>query len=254
MAVMLPFEEELWRAHGVDAQYVGHPAQEAEMLDRTAAREAMGLTPFASAVALMPGSRPHEVARLLEPMLAAYERVRSDRASIDGRVLLASSLDVKTRAWAIARAEKWDVEWMDVDAKVGAAPCLGAFDAALCASGTAALEATLARAVPVVVYQVDKLTEIAARLLLKTPQIALPNVLLGNTTFAELVQKDVRPRRIGQALGEALDGRAALLLACDQVERILDGRRTPSVLVARMLRPWIAPSAAERATTHAVLA
>src|SRR5438552_6075365 len=113
---------------------------------RVAAREAMGLTPYARTVAILPGSRPHEVERLLEPMLAAYERVRNDRASIDGRVLLAPSLDARTRAWAMARADEWGVEATDVDARVGAAPCLRAFDAALCASGTAALEAVLARA------------------------------------------------------------------------------------------------------------
>jgi lipid-A-disaccharide synthase len=239
MAVMLPFEEAMWRAQGIDAHYVGHPASETNLMDRTAARELLGLTPFAHAVALLPGSRPHEVVRLLEPMLEAYERVRKDRASIDGRVLLAPSLDATTRKWAVARADEWDVEVMEMDARVGAAPCLGAFDAALCASGTAALEAALARAVPVVVYQVDKLTELAAKLLLTTRQIALPNILLGKATFAELVQKEVRPRRIAQALAEALDGRASLVAACDEVERRLGAHRTPSHEVARMLQPWL---------------
>ena len=111
MAVMLPFEEALWRERGVDAEYVGHPAlRSRRSLDRTAAREAMGLTPYARAVAILPGSRPHEVERLLEPMLEAYERVRQDRASIDGRVLLAPSLDEETRERALAIAAALDVE------------------------------------------------------------------------------------------------------------------------------------------------
>jgi lipid-A-disaccharide synthase len=239
MAVMLPFEEALWRARGVDAQYVGHPAQEAEMLDRTAAREAMGLTPFASTVALMPGSRPHEVERLLEPMLAAYERVRKDRASVDGRLLLAPSLDASTRAYALARARAWDVETVDVDARVGASPCLRAFDVAACASGTAALEAALAHAIPVVAYQVDKLTELAARFLLKSEHVALPNVLLGRRAFPELLQRDVSDRRIAEAIAQALDGRASFVRECDEVARILGGEHAPSHEVARMLRPWL---------------
>src|SRR4051794_13809270 len=85
MAVILPFEEALWRNVGVDARYVGHPAREGVLLGRRAARDALGLTPFAAAIAIMPGSRPHEVQRLLAPMLDAYEEVRRDRASIDGR-------------------------------------------------------------------------------------------------------------------------------------------------------------------------
>ncbi len=240
MAVMLPFEEALWRERGLDAHYVGHPASEATSLDRTAAREAMGLTPYARAVAILPGSRPHEVERLLEPMLEAYERVRNDRASIDGRILLAPSLDERTRARAIAIAAKAEVETVDIDARVGVAPCLRAFDAALCASGTAALEAALARAVPVVVYRVDVLTELAARRLLRTPHIALPNVLLGRAVFPELVQRNAQPKKIAQALARVLDGRTALVRACDDVERVLGSRRTPSRDVARMLEPWLA--------------
>ncbi len=111
MAVMLPFEEALWRDRGVDAEYVGHPASEAAFMGRAEAREALGLTPYARAVAIMPGSRPHEVDRLLRPMLEAYERVRQDRASIDGRVLLAPSLDAATRSARARRARGSRSRW-----------------------------------------------------------------------------------------------------------------------------------------------
>jgi lipid-A-disaccharide synthase len=240
MAVMLPFEEALWRSRGVDAHYVGHPACEGTHLDRVEAREALGLTPYARAVAIMPGSRPHEVDRLLPPMLEAYEKVRNDRASIDGRVLLAPSLDDRTKARAVELARKLAVEVVEIDARVGIGPCLRAFDVALCASGTAALEAALARAVPVVVYRVDLVTELAARRLLKTPQIALPNVLLGRAAFPELLQREAQPRRIAQALARALDGHTSLVRDCDAVDRALGPRRAPSRDVARMLEPWLA--------------
>ena len=114
----------------------------------------LGLTPCAAAVAILPGSRPHEVKQLLGPMLEAYERVRRDRASVDGRVLLAPSLDPKTRAEAIELARAMRVGVLEVDARLGAGVVLQAFDVALCASGTASLEAALARAVPVVAYRV----------------------------------------------------------------------------------------------------
>ncbi len=240
MAVMLPFEEELWRAQGVDAEYVGHPAREAHLLERREAREALGLTPYARAIAIMPGSRPHEVERLLGPMLEAYERVRHDRASIDGRVLLAPSLRGPVRDRALEAARRTGVEVLEVDGRVGAAPCLRAFDASLCASGTAALESALARAVPVIVYRVDMVTELAARRLLRTDQIGLPNVLLGRGVFAELVQREVQPKKIAQALARALDARSSLVRACDAVDQALGARRHPSSDVARMLRPWLA--------------
>jgi lipid-A-disaccharide synthase len=166
MAVMLPFEEQVWRDVGVDAHYVGHPALE-ERRDPSAgripARELLGMTPFAPAVAILPGSRPHEVRRLLEPMLQGYEEVRKDRASVDARVLLAPSLDPRTRDWARDAAATLEIELVDIDPRAGLAYSLPGFDVALCASGTASLECVLAHAVPVVCYRVGLATELGAR-------------------------------------------------------------------------------------------
>jgi lipid-A-disaccharide synthase len=239
MAVILPFEEALWRKNGVDAHYVGHPARETTSLERGPARAALGLTPYAPTIAILPGSRPHEVDAHLPVMLAAYESVRRDRASIDARVLIAPSLDVKTRERAEAQARALKIGIFRVDAHLGATPVLGAFDAALCASGTAALEATLARAVPVVVYRAGLLTEIAARLLLKTKHIGLPNILLGRGAFPEVVQRDLSPQKLAVALADVLDRRAELTRACAEVEALLGPPRSPSRAVAQMLEPWL---------------
>ncbi|WP_394839374.1 lipid-A-disaccharide synthase [Pendulispora rubella] len=239
MAVILPFEENLWQRAGVDAHYVGHPAREAPTMDRRIARDALGLTPYASAVAILPGSRPHEVRAHLQIMLEAYERVRRDRASLDARVLLAASLDARTKAYAETVAEAFRVPIFSVDAYAGATPVLGAFDAALSASGTAALEAALARAVPVVVYRTGLVTELVARTCLTTSRISLPNILLGRTAFTELLQREADVPRVAKALVATLNSRRELLKACDEVEAILGLPRSPSKEVAGMLAPWL---------------
>ncbi|MEO8874771.1 MAG: lipid-A-disaccharide synthase, partial [Polyangiaceae bacterium] len=136
MAVILPFEEALWREQGVDAHYVGHPVRETTSLERGPARAALGLTPYAPTIAILPGSRPHEVDAHLPMMLEAYESVRRDRASIDARVLIAPSLDRKTRDRAEGLARAYRIGVSRVDAYLGATPVLPGFDAALCASGT----------------------------------------------------------------------------------------------------------------------
>lgn len=239
MALMLPFEESLWRNAGVDAHYVGHPALETPCLERGAVREALGMTPFASAVAVLPGSRPHEVRTLLQPMLDAYERVRFDRASVDARVLVAPSLDTATRQWVASVCERRRVPTFDVDPRTGAMRVLPAFDAALCASGTASLEAALARSVPIVAYRVGLATELTARAFVRTDHYALPNVLLGRRVFTELLQRDVRADRLATALADALDHRRSLLESCAELEATLGHHRTPSLGVARMLSPWL---------------
>lgn len=250
MAVMLPFEESIWRELGVDAHYVGHPALE-ERRDpaagRVPARELLGMTPFAPAVAILPGSRPHEVRRLLEPMLAGYEEVREDRASIDARVLLAPSLDARTHDWARELAARYAVDLVDIDSSAGLAYSLPAFDVALCASGTASLECALAHAVPVVGYRVGWAAELGARAFMTTKHVALPNILLGREVFPELLQKNATATRMSDALADVLDRREVLVGACNEVVTALGAKTSASSEVARMLLPWLEEPRAARA-------
>jgi lipid-A-disaccharide synthase len=239
MAVTLPFEAPIWRAAGVDAHYVGHPALECVSLERETARRALGLTPFAAAVAVLPGRGLREVRRLLVPMLGAYERVRFERASVDARVLLAPGLDEYTRNWIRETASAHRVSAFDVDPQAGEMQVLRAFDVALCAPGAVTLEATLARAVPVVTHRAGIGVGLIARLFVLTHDVALPNVLLGRRAFAELRHRDARADRIADALRDAIDRRPELLIACDEVESALGGMRSPSLTVARILDSWL---------------
>ncbi len=238
MAVMLPFEEPLWRKLGATTRYVGHPAANVVRVPRGVLRDALGLAPRAKAVAILPGSRPHEVRALLPTLLAGYERVRRPTASVEARVLVAPSLDARTRAWVTEQAAAARVQIANVDADDGAGMFLPAFDAALCASGTASLEAALARAVPVVAYRVSMLTEALARALLTVKNVALPNVLLGERAFPELLQRDVTARAVAAELMMVLEERERFLVACDRVEATLGTERGPARVVAEMLEPW----------------
>jgi lipid-A-disaccharide synthase len=246
LAVVLPFEEALWREIGVDAHYVGHPAFETTPLPRDVARRALDLTPFAQSIAVLPGSRPHEVKRHLPVMLEGYEQLRIDRASVDGRVLVAASLPENVKKWTRELARHYALPVFDVDGTLGASSILGAFDAVLCASGTASLEAALAGVPPVVLYRVDALTALVARAALRTPHIALPNVLLGRRAFPELLQGDATPARVADELGKALRNRAKLAAECAEVRAIMGTAHTPSLEVASMLLPWLGPGASVR--------
>ncbi len=82
-------------------------------------------------------------------------------------------------------------------------------------------------------------TELAARALLRSEHVALPNVLLGRRAFTELLQRDVRVDRLSAALADALDRRAQLVANCDEVEARLGDARKPSAAVAAMLAPWL---------------
>jgi lipid-A-disaccharide synthase len=100
------------------------------------------------------------------------------------------------------------------------------------------LEAAFAGAVPVVAYRVGLATELAARAFVRTPHIALPNILLKRRAFTELVQRDVHSGRLAAAIAEALDQRVNLLAACSELRALFGTGTAPSVAVANMLAPW----------------
>lgn len=252
IAVMFPFEEPLWREAGARVTYVGHPATEAHVRPRDDARRALGLTERAEAIAILPGSRPHEVRRLLGEMLTAFARLRRDRGAIDARVLLAPSLDRTTRRRAEAAAREAGVSTVAVDARDGLAAHLAAFDAALVASGTASLECALCGVPPVVAYRVDRLTALAARALLQTPHVALPNVLLGRRAFAELLQGEATAQRMAREIARVLDAPEAAQRDAASVREMLTlSGPSPSRRVAALLEA-LSRAPAPSAEPHAV--
>jgi lipid-A-disaccharide synthase len=235
LAALFSFEVPLWRALGVDVRWVGHPALDAPLPPREVARASLGIAPTATALALLPGSRPGEVRRLLPPFLeAASLLARSE--GIEPWVFLAPSLPGAVLASSALLAGRRGIRVLRVAPGQGIAPWLPAFDAALCASGTASLECALAAVPPVVAYRADALTAWAARRWLQTEHVALPNVLLGRRVFPELLQERCTPdqlaleaRRLLTA-GSAEEPRAQLRAALSPEDGLTVGARLASML------------------------
>lgn len=241
MAVQLPFEEALWRAAGVDAEYVGHPsvAPPTSTATREALRAASSLS-GTRALALLPGSRPSEVRALLAPMLDAAVRLRRELLDVAPRLVLARSLPEAERRWAERLASDAGVPAIAAP-EDGAAALLPAFDATLCASGTASLEAALAGAPPVVCYRTDRLTAAVVGALLRTPFVALPNVILRRPEWPELLQADATGPKMAAAVRKVLEQRARFDDAARELRECLGEERRPASLVAARIRRWIAP-------------
>jgi len=201
LIVTLPFEEALWRAHGADAHYVGHPVLDAAPVALELPRPAL---------AILPGSRESEVRRLLPRMVEAARRV-----GVTARIVVAPSLPPSL----VSYIERFELPTIAAG-EHGAAPLLPSFDVALVASGTASLECAAMGTPPVVAYAAHPATVAVARRLVKTPHIALPNVLLGRRAFPELVQDEATPAALAGAVERAL-GDASLRAACAEVRTLL---------------------------------
>ncbi len=184
---LFPMEPAIYARHGIDARYVGHPLADRFALhpDRAAARAALGLAPDATVLALLPGSRLGEIRRLGPVFLEAAARVRAELPSLQ---VLAPMANAACRAaFEPMPGATPGVRLLDGRAH----ELLIAADVVLLASGTAALEAMLAKRPMVVGYKVAPLTAwIVRRLgLMRTDRYALPNVLAGEQVVPELVQE-----------------------------------------------------------------
>jgi lipid-A-disaccharide synthase len=218
LAVILPFEEALWRSAGVDARYVGHPAWTAG--DEPPASRRGGR------LAVMPGSRRGEIERLAAPLCEAARRLAASHAVTEAVVVSAPSLQPDARQALAHAAARAGLRVVTPSLDTGAGPLLQDFDASLVASGTASLESALAGAAPIVTYRTDRLTYAVARRLVRTPHVALPNVLLGGRVFPELLQDRASPDRIAAAAAYWLTdtGRRRAQTAQADLHRILRPR------------------------------
>lgn len=237
MAVILPFEEELWQKHGVDAHFVGHPSLEQKPAVRDAVRLRLGLAPRAEYVAVLPGSRPHEVKRHLGPMLDAVAVLRAERGALDARVIVAQSLERAVAEQVSRRALASGVSVVESSAP----SVLTAFDVALAASGSVTLECVAAEVPPVIGYRAGPLSEWVAKRLLEVSMVGLPNLVLGERVFPELIGADFTAEALAEEAGRLLDERDAFVRACRDVRATLcpGDRPESSAHVARLIAPWL---------------
>ncbi|HYB60243.1 MAG TPA: lipid-A-disaccharide synthase [Methylomirabilota bacterium] len=201
---IFPFEEQWYRERGVAADFIGHPL--AGEVRATVTREqfaaARGLDPARPIVALLPGSRHSELAQHIPVMLEACPAIAQGRGA---QFVLAVAPDVQP--YDLARYLKPNIP---VTLVTGATyDAVGAADLAIVSSGTATVETALLGTPMVVIYHVSALTAAMARRLIRTPMIAMVNLIAGRRVVPELLQSDFTPERVAAEAGRLLDSPAA---------------------------------------------
>ncbi|GIW72255.1 MAG: lipid-A-disaccharide synthase 1 [Planctomycetota bacterium] len=217
MLVLFPFEEALYRERGIEAEYVGHP-----LLDRHASpppphaqsRSDIGAADDRHLVALLPGSRRGELRRLVPLVLDAAVRLRALRPAVRF-VLVAANRDFAEAARRGAAARGLEVQI--VQGRM--AEVLSAARLAIVASGTATLECLYFRVPMVIVYRLDPLSWLGAKLVLATRHIGLANIIAGDGIVPEILDWRHRPERVVQAALPLLDDGEARQRCLQQLER-----------------------------------
>ncbi len=193
--VIFPFEEPLYRRHGVDVEFVGHP-----LIDLVRPREsreaflgARGLNPLAPTVALLPGSRRNELERIAPDMAAAVPLIRRRVPDAQFVVACAPHLDEALFApfgrVAVPRPVLVYGATDDV---------LAAADVVVTASGTATVQAALHERPMVVVYRLSPLTYRLGKPFVKVETYSMVNLVAGTRVVPELIQDDFTPARVAE--------------------------------------------------------
>ena len=204
---LLPFEAAFYDAHGVNARFVGHPLADEVPMDSgvAEARAALGLDTRRPCLALLPGSRGSEIARLATPFL---DTARWLQERHPGLQVIAGLANESTAAVFM---EKVHAGRLDAPPEVHVGrtrQVMAAADVVLTASGTASLETLLTKRPMVVAYIVSAVTHRLIRLmgLHRLEHFSLPNLLAGTGIVPEFLQGDVRAEVLGPAIEQYLDG------------------------------------------------
>ncbi|KAB0558084.1 lipid-A-disaccharide synthase [Pantoea stewartii] len=199
----LPFEKAFYDRFGVPCRFIGHTMADAMPLqpDKAAARRHLGIDDNAQCLALLPGSRGAEVDMLSADFLKTAQILRKRYPALEIVVPLVNAKRREQFEQIKAQvAPELPVHLLDGQGR----EAMVASDAALLASGTAALECMLAKCPMVVGYRMKPFTFWLAKRLVKTDYVSLPNLLAGRELVKELLQDECQPEALAAALDPLL--------------------------------------------------
>ncbi|MBI5447504.1 MAG: lipid-A-disaccharide synthase [Gammaproteobacteria bacterium] len=197
MAVILPFELELYQKAGVPVCFEGHPLVDEVNTHRVTHQPLPHTHPC---IGLLPGSRHSEIQRLMPLLVECAEKLKISYPFAQFILPLAPTL------------KREDIEaylqHTTLPLRIVSAPlpqALANCDAAIVASGTATLEVALLALPMVIIYRVKKLSFYLGKLLIKVDHIGLCNLIAGERIVPELIQAEANSTRIVSEIRKILD-------------------------------------------------
>ena len=215
VALILPFEPEIYEREGGSASFVGHPLVEAPVPDAGALRallKELSVQEETPVLALLPGSRRQELDRHLERFKETAAELVRRRPGLVPVIAAAPGVDrsrLETTGLAVTDSTR---------------ALLRIARAGLVKSGTSTLEAAVAGLPFVMAYRTSPLTYVLARRLVKVPHIALANLVAGERVVPEFIQDEASVYELVDALLPLVDGgpaRDAMVQGLGRVRRRL---------------------------------
>ncbi|MGQ0812988.1 MAG: lipid-A-disaccharide synthase [Gemmatimonadota bacterium] len=189
LAVVLPFEEAIFRKAGATVSFVGHPLLDIAPpgMVREAFCAQIGVEPTRPILAMLPGSRRQEVRSHIELFNAAAARVQQQLPDVIPVIAQAPGIGDDELAGPFPKTKK-------------SRELLHYAHAALTKSGTSTLECALSLTPMVIAYRMQPLTYLIAKRVVDVAHIGLVNLIAGRRVAAEFIQDAATPAALAQAL------------------------------------------------------
>jgi len=238
MAVLFPFEVDVYTEAGIPVTYVGHPLVDdaKSEFSNDAAREHLGLSTTEKLVALLPGSRNGELQRNLPVMLATAAALKQNQPDIQFVLPIAPTLERDAVDELIQQAS---IKVHTVDAQSYHA--MRAADAVLSASGTATLETAMIGTPMAVMYVINKINYAIMKRLIQIDDIGLVNIVAGRRICQEFVQDEAQPVAMAQELEKCLNDTHYRQTMKDELEQVRQkmGSGGASLRVAELIESLV---------------
>lgn len=182
MAVILPFEETLYKRYNIKVSFVGHPLLDI-MPEPTNNSEPI--------IGLMPGSRPNEIKKILPIMIETSKIIMKKRPGLRFVLPVAPTIDTK---WLKDEFNLSKITLSKGDNYQTMRRCLFL----LVASGTATLEAAILLKPFIIIYRLSRISYFLGKRLADIPYIGLVNWVAGKKIVPEFLQNEARPENIAE--------------------------------------------------------
>jgi lipid-A-disaccharide synthase len=235
--VVHPFEVDFFNKYGVKSLYVGHPLLEeyynykSTQFPVDAFKKKLGLDGSLN-IGLMPGSRNSEVNLLLNPMLEAAEKLLELKPNINISVLVAPGFEIEDFKQRLEKSYSFPIHFIKEDSWLMIDLC----DYMITASGTATLQVGLLKKPQIVIYKMNPLSAVLAKIIVRgIKNFGLVNLILGKQICPEFFQSEVKSEPMAQKVVDLIKNKDRktdeMLTSYSELEEELKGPGAAKLVV-----------------------
>ncbi|MBL7072182.1 MAG: lipid-A-disaccharide synthase [Candidatus Omnitrophica bacterium] len=233
--VLFKFEETFLTKRGVNAEFAGHPLVDTVAPPANEKREET--VPDHFTIALLPGSRKHEVQSLLPVMLQTAEKISLKKPGI--RFIVAENSNVDRSLYDSLLSPYAHLSITRVTNKTFNA--LDMADFAIITSGTATLEAALLKKPMIITYKAAFITFVLYHIVNKAPFLGLVNIIAGKKIVPELLQNDAKSEKLAAETLEIISRPDKMRETKEALQKVADalGEKGAALRAARSIAKFL---------------